>query len=340
LPLNSTSSYGQSKFFWINESVKNKQTSNVYSPTDSVETVYSPACTPTTPGYLTTPTEECYLPYPQAPNGSGYLSSPTEECYLPYQQAPIGSGLPNRNRNQIDQIDCYENRFNKEQFVCSASDYELETSLSSTTPDWYNESINMNESFKFQTTEHHDEDSANFCDLNTTLTNVKLANTIDEHVEQQINRTESFETRNDNCPILFKQLMDLAFSTLHNCIRKSQASKQTQNTNCSNSALVLTKFCKFCKNNREPRKFYLSHSTMDSNGDVICPILQQYRCELCGATGTKAHTRSYCPFSRMIRETIPDINDTYEFYNKRSMIHSTDAHLFDNDSTDYLSDNE
>lgn len=53
-------------------------------------------------------------------------------------------------------------------------------------------------------------------------------------------------------------------------------------------------FCKFCYKNGELSDIYLSHVTKSSNGNIICPILRKYVCDLCGATGDKAHTRKYC----------------------------------------------
>ncbi|KAE8745044.1 hypothetical protein FOCC_FOCC008356 [Frankliniella occidentalis] len=30
---------------------------------------------------------------------------------------------------------------------------------------------------------------------------------------------------------------------------------------------------------------------------TTCPILQKHVCEVCGATGVSAHTRSHCPYA-------------------------------------------
>ena len=39
----------------------------------------------------------------------------------------------------------------------------------------------------------------------------------------------------------------------------------------------------------------------DEKGDVVCPILSAYKCKLCGATGTKAHTIKYCKMNFMTK---------------------------------------
>lgn len=54
--------------------------------------------------------------------------------------------------------------------------------------------------------------------------------------------------------------------------------------------------CKFCKNNGEMPELYRSHVLRNpSTGSLVCPILRDHICELCGASGDNAHTRNYCP---------------------------------------------
>ena len=53
-------------------------------------------------------------------------------------------------------------------------------------------------------------------------------------------------------------------------------------------------FCQFCKNNGEPAQIYTSHLFRDFKGKVCCPILRQHQCPLCGESGDKAHTFTYC----------------------------------------------
>ncbi|KAL8577020.1 hypothetical protein ACOMHN_065624 [Nucella lapillus] len=57
------------------------------------------------------------------------------------------------------------------------------------------------------------------------------------------------------------------------------------------------KKCKFCLKKKEPADIVGHHNVMNDKGDVTCPILQQYRCDVCHATGKKAHTIKYCPLN-------------------------------------------
>jgi len=54
-------------------------------------------------------------------------------------------------------------------------------------------------------------------------------------------------------------------------------------------------FCVFCKNNGEDEKFYMTHTLKDDNGLIRCPVLMNYVCPICGASGKVAHTIRYCP---------------------------------------------
>lgn len=57
-------------------------------------------------------------------------------------------------------------------------------------------------------------------------------------------------------------------------------------------------FCVFCKNNGEDEKVYMDHTLKHDNGTIRCPILYNYECPLCGATGPVSHTIRYCPSSK------------------------------------------
>ena len=56
-----------------------------------------------------------------------------------------------------------------------------------------------------------------------------------------------------------------------------------------------SRMCTFCKTNGESEEIYTSHSLKDTGDKITCPILLEYRCEICGARGEKSHTKKYCP---------------------------------------------
>lgn len=66
---------------------------------------------------------------------------------------------------------------------------------------------------------------------------------------------------------------------------------------------VYPQHCVFCKNNGEE---YLSHTTKDAKGKVLCPKLWAYSCPICGACGDNAHTIKYCPKKPIV--TLDDLN--------------------------------
>ena len=56
--------------------------------------------------------------------------------------------------------------------------------------------------------------------------------------------------------------------------------------------------CHFCKRNNESVSTYTSHVCKDKNGIVVCPVLRNLSCDICGSNGGDyAHTRRYCPMN-------------------------------------------
>ncbi|XP_068438279.1 nanos homolog 2 [Clinocottus analis] len=62
-------------------------------------------------------------------------------------------------------------------------------------------------------------------------------------------------------------------------------------------------YCRFCKQNGESARVYRSHNLKSDDGKVTCPVLWNYTCPICDATGDHAHTRRYCAQAR--REEAP-----------------------------------
>ncbi|XP_070814298.1 nanos homolog 1-like [Chaetodon trifascialis] len=61
------------------------------------------------------------------------------------------------------------------------------------------------------------------------------------------------------------------------------------------SSEISSGYCGFCQQNGESPRVYTSHNLKSGDGKVICPILWNYSCPICEATGDRAHTRSHCP---------------------------------------------
>lgn len=61
--------------------------------------------------------------------------------------------------------------------------------------------------------------------------------------------------------------------------------------------------CKFCRNNGETLALVSSHVLRCPRSQrLICPVLRNHVCEICGASGDLGHTRNYCPLRIKIPE--------------------------------------
>ena len=83
-----------------------------------------------------------------------------------------------------------------------------------------------------------------------------------------------------------------------------------------------SKSCGFCRRNGEMSKIYKTHSLKDEEGIITCPFLRKHVCELCGATGDQAHTRSYCPLAQLGRS----VNPANCFYYNTAELNSQSNH--------------
>uniref|UniRef100_A0A914EBP3 Nanos-type domain-containing protein n=1 Tax=Acrobeloides nanus TaxID=290746 RepID=A0A914EBP3_9BILA len=86
----------------------------------------------------------------------------------------------------------------------------------------------------------------------------------------------------------------------------------------ANASAMKERYCEFCFNNErvqmermgihikpsEPGKWH-THVCKDAQGNVVCPVLYKFNCKYCGAAGSKAHTRRYCPIyqQKMLAES-------------------------------------
>ncbi|XP_039473648.1 nanos homolog 1 [Oreochromis aureus] len=77
--------------------------------------------------------------------------------------------------------------------------------------------------------------------------------------------------------------------------KNSSQSSPTSSASDTSSSASSSDYCRFCKQNGETPRVYRSHKLKSDDGKVFCPILRNYTCPICEATGDSAHTRRYCP---------------------------------------------
>uniref|UniRef100_A0AAX7UQT7 Nanos-type domain-containing protein n=1 Tax=Astatotilapia calliptera TaxID=8154 RepID=A0AAX7UQT7_ASTCA len=77
--------------------------------------------------------------------------------------------------------------------------------------------------------------------------------------------------------------------------KNSSQSSPTSSASDTSSSASSSDYCRLCKQNGETPRVYLSHKLKSDDGIVFCPVLRNYTCPICEATGDSAHTRKYCP---------------------------------------------
>uniref|UniRef100_A0A3Q4I395 Nanos C2HC-type zinc finger 2 n=1 Tax=Neolamprologus brichardi TaxID=32507 RepID=A0A3Q4I395_NEOBR len=85
-----------------------------------------------------------------------------------------------------------------------------------------------------------------------------------------------------------------SFNMWHDYMNLSQVFERLSSASSSD-------YCRFCKQNGETPRVYRSHKLKSDDGKVFCPILRNYTCPICEATGDSAHTRRYCPQMKQMR---------------------------------------
>ncbi|KAF3703616.1 Nanos -like protein 2 [Channa argus] len=78
------------------------------------------------------------------------------------------------------------------------------------------------------------------------------------------------------------------------CRREDTETSSASSPSDSSCSGTSTDYCRFCKQNGESPRVYRSHKLKTDTGKVVCPILRNYTCPICEATGDYAHTRRYC----------------------------------------------
>lgn len=99
------------------------------------------------------------------------------------------------------------------------------------------------------------------------------------------------EVDKENTPIVTK----VFYQPTH---QRQQSSRSFYNTTGNKAGIG----CKFCKTNGERKSYYMSH-TLRVAGKVSCPVLRNYKCDVCGYKGgDNAHTINYCPLNQVTHQ--------------------------------------